>query len=187
MVIDRQGPDHAAGNGSVMRCAPVAIRFHDHPELLRTVSINTSRITHAEPRCTWFCVAINQMIAYALRGGAIDAMVNAGIAGIEQPDVVTAIEAAPTLIHRDLNGSGFVLNAIQIAIWAVLTQPTFEDAVVSAIMVGDDTDTNAAVAGALAGAVHGYGAIPERWRKGVQQHDRLLNLADQLVAAASAE
>ena len=78
-----------------------------------------------------------------------------------------------------------MLNALRIAFWAVLTRPTFEEAVVSAVMIGDDTDTNAAVTGALAGAIHGYQAIPERWRSGVQQHDRMINLADQLLARGS--
>jgi ADP-ribosylglycohydrolase len=51
-------------------------------------------------------------------------------------------------------------------------------------MIGKDTDTNAAVTGALAGAVHGYAAIPERWRTAIHQHDRLISLADQLLAGA---
>ena len=64
-----------------------------------------------------------------------------------------------------------------------MTQPTFEEAVVNAVMIGDDTDTNAAVTGGLAGAVHGYGSIPERWKTTIHQHDRLVSLADQLLAA----
>ena len=99
--------------------------------------------------------------------------------------MVRSIANAPDRDSRDLSGSGYVLHAVEIAFWATITQPTFEEAVVSAVMIGDDTDTNAAVTGALAGAVHGYPAIPERWRNMVHQHDRLVSLADQLLAASS--
>jgi ADP-ribosyl-[dinitrogen reductase] hydrolase len=170
-----------------MRCAPVAVRFHDHPDQLRTCSIDTSRITHAEPRCVWSCVAVNQAIAHALQGGPVATLMQAATKDIDNREVVAAIETAPGLLERDLNGSGFVLNALQIAFWAVLTQSNFEEAVVNAVMIGDDTDTNAAVIGALAGAVYGYERIPERWRNGVQQHDRLIDLADQLLAAETGD
>ena len=59
-----------AGNGSVMRCAPVALRYHSDVEHLRAVSIDTSRITHADPRCTAGSVAVNQAIAHLLHGGS---------------------------------------------------------------------------------------------------------------------
>jgi ADP-ribosyl-[dinitrogen reductase] hydrolase len=182
-ALYHMGSHSAASNGSVMRCAPVAIRFRNDPGQLRTVSIDTARITHAEPRCTWAAVALNQAIAHALNGGSPDGLVEAATAGIEQRDVVEAIRAAPGKQADDLDGSGFVLNALQIATWATLTRPSFEEAVVSAVMIGKDTDTNAAVTGALAGAMYGYAAIPERWRTTIHQHDRLVSLADQLLAA----
>ena len=185
IALERRGADAAASNGSVMRCAPVAVRFHDDPDQLRAVSIDSARVTHAEPRCTWAAVALNQGIAHALRNGSISRLIEAAITGIGQADVARAVESAVVADERELNGSGYVLNALRIAFWAVLTRPTFEEAVVSAVMIGDDTDTNAAVTGALAGAIHGYQAIPERWRSGVQQHDRLINLADQLLAMGS--
>jgi ADP-ribosyl-[dinitrogen reductase] hydrolase len=185
VALERRGASGAASNGSVMRCAPVAVRFRDHPYRLRDVSIDTSRITHAELRCTWSCVALNQAIAHALRGGSVATMSQAAIAGVGNQDVISAVGAAGSLRERDLDGSGFVLNALRIAFWAVLTQPNFEEAVVSAVMIGDDTDTNAAVTGALAGAVYGYERIPGRWRSGVQQHNRLIELADQLLAVES--
>jgi ADP-ribosyl-[dinitrogen reductase] hydrolase len=183
-ALDQMGSHSAASNGSVMRCAPVAIRFRDDPGRLKKLSIDTARITHAEPRCTWAAVALNQAIAHALNGGSPDGLADAATAGIEQPDVVQAILTAPGRTAAGLDGSGYVLNAVQIAIWATLTQLSLEEAVVSAVMIGKDTDTNAAVTGALAGAVHGYAAIPERWRTAIHQHDRLISLADQLLAGA---
>ena len=187
IALKQRGASGAASNGSIMRCAPVAIRFRALPDQLRTISIATSRITHAEPRCVWSCVALNQAIAHAIRGGSSATLVDAACAMIEHPDVVSAIQDAAHIRDQELNGSGYVLNALQIAFWAVLTKPSFEAAVISAVMIGDDTDTNAAVTGALAGAVHGYGQIPERWRSTVDQHDRLIRLADQLLAVESGD
>jgi ADP-ribosyl-[dinitrogen reductase] hydrolase len=184
-AVSTLGAQRTASNGSVMRCAPVAVRYHRDPVNLRQVSLDTARITHAEPRCTWGAVAINQAIAHALGGGSGQSLISAAKAEIEQPEVVAAIEAVPGLQERDLKGTGYVLNAVQIALWSVLKTSNFEDAVVGAVMVGDDTDTNAAVTGALAGAIYGYDGIPERWRSAVQQHDRLVSLADQLVALGS--
>jgi ADP-ribosylglycohydrolase len=185
LALRQRGPNGAASNGSVMRCAPVAVRFGNDPDQLRTVSIDTARITHAERRCTWAAVALNQAIAHALNGGAVSDMIEAAIGGIDQDEVVRAIKNAPERREADLNGRGYVLNAVEIAFWATVTQSTFEEAVVRAVMIGDDTDTNAAVTGALAGAVHGYASIPERWRATLHQHDRLIELADQLLAAGS--
>ena len=184
-ALDTMGSSKAASNGSVMRCAPVAVRFRSDPVQLRTVSVDTSRITHAEPRCVWSCVAINQAIAHGLNGCPPDELMGAALAGIEQPEVVSSLQAVSGMTVDRLRGTGFVLNAVQIALWAVLNTPTFEEAVVAAVMVGNDTDTNAAVTGAVAGAHHGYRAIPERWRSQVHEQERLIMLADQLFALSA--
>ena len=183
LALSERGPEQAASNGSLMRCAPVAIRYRNHPDRLREISLATSRVTHAEERAAWSTVALNQAIAFYLNGGECEGMVEAAVAGIEQPEVVAAIASAPQLSPTELNGSGFVLNGLQIAFRAVANHISFESAVVEAVMIGDDTDTNAAVTGALGGARWGYGAIPERWRSGVQQRDCLVELADQLLSA----
>jgi ADP-ribosyl-[dinitrogen reductase] hydrolase len=181
-ALAERGPEQAASNGSLMRCAPVAIRYRKQPELLREISLASSRVTHAEERAAWSTVAYNQAIAFYLNGGECEGMVAAAVAGIEQPDVVAAIAAAPQMSPAELNGRGFVLNGLQIAFRAVANHTALESAVVEAVMLGDDTDTNAAITGALAGARWGYSAIPERWRTGVQEHDRLVELADQLLS-----
>jgi ADP-ribosyl-[dinitrogen reductase] hydrolase len=181
-ALAERGSDQAASNGSLMRCAPVAIRYRNHPELLREISLATSRVTHAEERAAWSTVALNQAIAFYLNGGECEGMIEAAVVGIEQSDVVAALAAAPQTYPADLSGRGFVLNGLQIAFRAVANHASLESAVVEAVMIGDDTDTNAAITGALAGARWGYGAIPERWRNGVQQHHRLVELADQLLS-----
>jgi ADP-ribosyl-[dinitrogen reductase] hydrolase len=176
------GERGAASNGSLMRAAPVAIRYWNDPAALQAASLDTSRITHAEPRCQWACVALNQAIAHALGGGHADGLVDAALTGVDVEAVIDAVRRAGELDSADLRGSGYVLNALQIAFWAVHHQSSFEECLVAAVMIGDDTDTNAAVTGALAGALYGYDAIPARWTWAVQSHDRLIGLADRLLA-----
>lgn len=182
-TLAERGAEQSASNGSLMRCAPVAVRYRNEPDLLREVSLATSRITHAEERAAWSTVALNQAIAHFLNGGECEGMVNAAIAGIDQAEVVAAITAAASLLSGLLNGRGFVLNGLQIAFQAVANRRSLEGAVVEAVMIGDDADTNAAITGALAGARWGHGAIPERWRSQIREHDRLVTLADQLLSA----
>lgn len=181
-TLAERGPDNCASNGSLMRCAPVALRYRKHPTRLREISLATSRITHAEERAAWSTVALNQAIAFYLNGGECEGMVGAAVAGIEQAEVVSALIKAASLGHGEVDGHGFVLNTLRIAFRAVANNKSLEEAVVEAVMVGDDTDTNAAVTGALAGARWGYGRIPERWRSHVHEHDRLVALADQLLS-----
>ena len=181
-TLEALGPDKTASNGSLMRCAPVSIRYADNPERLRRVSIDSSRVTHAEPRCVWSCVALNQAIAHLLRGGHRDGLVAAGVDGVEQPAVVDAVRTAMDQTAAELNGRGFVLNALAIAFWAVLTTDSLEEAIVAAVMIGDDTDTNAAVTGAMAGAMYGADAIPTRWLELVHGREDLIDLADRLAA-----
>ena len=184
-TLDALGARSTASNGSLMRCAPVAVRYADDPERLRRVSIDSSRVTHAEPRCVWSCVALNQGIAHLLRGGDPRRLVEAAIAEVEQPDVVAAVRSAAGKPSSDLEGTGYVLNALSIAFWATDTTASLEDALVAAVMVGTDTDTNAAVTGALAGAHFGDAAIPTRWLDLLHGREDLTALADQLATLAS--
>jgi ADP-ribosyl-[dinitrogen reductase] hydrolase len=176
-----RGPRDSAGNGSIMRCAPVALRFRTHSNRLRDCSIDVARITHANPLCTWSSVAVNQTIAALLNGAPIQQAMDGSTDGIESDDVRAAIERARTS-HRDAIASGgYVLDTLTAALWSLLRTDSFEESVVIAVGLGGDTDTTAAVAGALAGAHYGYGAIPDRWRNAVQYGDELATLAGRLL------
>jgi ADP-ribosyl-[dinitrogen reductase] hydrolase len=164
-----------------MRCAPVALRFRTQSNRLRDCSIDVARITHANPLCTWSSVAVNQTIAALLNGASIQQAMDGSTDGIENLDVRAAIERARTS-HRDAIASGgYVLDTLAAALWSLLRTDSFEESVVIAVGLGGDTDTTAAVAGALAGAHYGYGAIPDRWRNAVQHGDELATLAGRLL------
>jgi ADP-ribosyl-[dinitrogen reductase] hydrolase len=181
------GASGGAGNGSVMRCAPVALRFfNDRPAMIEA-SIDTSRITHADPRCTWGTVSINQAIAWFLDGGDKNGAVAAAVKGIPDVAVVDAVERAQKIPYDDLNAGGFVLSSITSAFWALLNSPSLEETVIAAVNLGQDADTTGAVAGALAGAHWGVDAIPDRWLSLLQPREELEQLADRLLDLATAD
>jgi ADP-ribosylglycohydrolase len=76
---------------------------------------------------------------------------------------------------------GFVLTALRVAFWAAMPADSFEGAVVAAANLGGDADTNAAVAGALAGARFGASAIPQRWLEPLRERERLAGVGLRLV------
>jgi ADP-ribosyl-[dinitrogen reductase] hydrolase len=176
-----RGPRDSAGNGAIMRCAPIAMRYRNDPDRLRDVSIDVSRITHANPLCTWSSVAVDQAIAALLNGVPIAGALSGSSAGIENAQVRSAIDHATPAKREAVKSAGFVLDTLGAAYWSLLQTPSFEDAVVTAVGLGGDTDTTAAVTGALAGAHYGVEALPDRWRSQVQHRDELSQLALDLL------
>jgi ADP-ribosyl-[dinitrogen reductase] hydrolase len=181
IVAEARGPN-SAGNGSVMRCSPVALRFRNEPERLRTVTIDMTRITHADRRCIWSAVAINQAIAFLLNGGAKEDILRAAVESVEDADVVAAATASATLARDQVKSGGFVLDTMSAAFWSFLSTPSLEEAVIEAVALGLDTDTTAAVAGAIAGAHYGVDAIPARWLDVLQLREPVAALANRLLA-----
>ena len=179
--VARLAGDRAAGNGAVMRCAPVAIRYRNDRARLIQASIDIARITHDDPRCTWSAVAVNQAIAHLLRGGAASEIAAAAVEGVPEPTVRAAVLTAADREVAAIRAGGFVLDTVAAAVHCFVHGHGFEDTIVAAVALGDDTDTTGAVAGALAGAYYGSDAIPARWRDHVQSGDTLTELARRLV------
>lgn len=178
--------DRGAGNGSVMRCAPVAIRFRNDRRGLVDATIASAAITHADRRCTWGAVAVNQAIVHLLNGGGLQDLIAAAIEGVEDLETRQVVVAAPTRTRDQVESGGFVLDTVGAAFWSLLRHPSFEDAVVAAVGLGGDTDTTAAVTGALAGALHGEDAIPLAWRQQVQHREEIRALARGLALMSDA-
>jgi len=171
-----------AGNGSVMRCAPVALRFRSDRERMRQAAFDTSRITHADPRATWSCVAVCQAIVHLLNDGQVDDAVDAAVADIPVPDVVDTVTSARTRSYDDVRSGGFVLDTVNAAFWCLLHESSAEDVIVRAVSLGGDADTTGIVAGFLAGAAYGLDAIPARWRVVLHGVDELEQTSRQLLA-----
>jgi ADP-ribosyl-[dinitrogen reductase] hydrolase len=185
----------AAGNGSLMRTAPIGVFFAEDPERRRAASIRDSLLTHADPRCVLACASFNAAIASALRldearPGPMHSAAQAELAPaaealrelLDEPDCIdAAIRDLETdlgmaqILDPDLYGSGphltrkqgFVRVAFRLAFWELMHAEDFEEALVDVVNRGGDADTNGAIAGALLGALFGESGIPEAWRAAV--------------------
>lgn len=172
-----------AGNGSVMRCPPLAIAYAAEPDNLLRVSRDSSRITHADPRCTYGCAVLNLTIAGYLTeedepiARALDQV------GSDAPDeLIGALEPLVAGERPDnLSTSGYVIDTLQTALHDAITAETAEDAIVTAVNRGGDTDTIGAVTGAVAGARFGANELPRRWLDEVDEERELRQLAANLM------
>ncbi|MCD2201594.1 ADP-ribosylglycohydrolase family protein [Halobacterium sp. KA-4] len=175
-----------AGNGSVMRCPPLAIPYANNLDRLAEVSRQSSQITHADPRCTYGCAVLNLTIAGLLEDADAPLQDALDYVGSDAPDeLVTALRP---LAHDDspdtLETSGYVVHSLQTALHDGLFAETAEDAIVTAVNRGGDTDTIGAIAGAIAGARFGASQLPDRWLSAIDESDELEALADELVEVA---
>ncbi|WP_348609740.1 ADP-ribosylglycohydrolase family protein [Halobaculum rarum] len=172
-----------AGNGSVMRCPPLAIPYASEREHLVEVSRQSSQITHADPRCTYGCAVLNLTLAGLLEDADVPLQDALEDVGSDVPDeLVTALRP---LIHGDAPGtletSGYVIHSLQTALHDGLVAESSEEAIVTAVNRGGDTDTIGAIAGAVAGARFGATSLPDRWLRAIDESDELETLAEQLV------
>ncbi|MGI8407928.1 MAG: ADP-ribosylglycohydrolase family protein, partial [Actinomycetota bacterium] len=167
-VWEASGGD-SAGNGAVMRFAPVPISVRE-PRMLVDIAKRAAGVTHADPRCMWSAVALSVALAQVLVR-QIPSIADLALAMQEAgaPDeVVTAIMDTSggqlsSLRLDDPKSMGYTLKTMQAALWTLEAQGSFEEKMIEIVAAGGDTDTNAAAAGAIAGALHGLDAIPSRW------------------------
>jgi ADP-ribosyl-[dinitrogen reductase] hydrolase len=177
----------AAGNGSVMCCAPIGLLHVKRLDGLAADAAAASRITHADPRCVGGCIAVATAIAHLVRGGrdAEEAVQRAALAAAAVSDEVRAavergVARGPADLRVDGEDHGYVLHTVELAFSALATAADFEDGIVAVVSRGGDTDTNACVAGALLGAKLGKSRIPDRWLSKLKAAPELTSLADQL-------
>lgn len=168
-----------AGNGSVMRCAPVGLFHALRPHELVRDSALTSALTHADPQPVWGTIAVNLAIAELLAGRS-EGLIPRVAAQIAEPRVRQTLLAVPHLARKDVRSGGYVLETLSAAFWALHHHQGFEEVVVAAVNLGDDADTVGAVAGALAGAREGLSAIPPRWLRQLHHAEPLADLGHVL-------
>jgi len=188
-LANQENPGRSAGNGSVMRCIPVALRYHDDPDRLIRVSTQQAAITHADERCTWGAAAVNLAARELLHGNIyfVDEVMHR--IGDRAPRVLReAIHRVPRERESDLpiaraGEAGYVVHCVEIAFWFVTHDRSLEEALIALAQAGGDTDTNAAVAGALLGARYGDIALPPRWIDKITGVQGIAQLAERLVSA----
>ena len=182
----------SAGNGSVMRCGPVALRWMDDDTALACNSVVSAIVTHWDRRCVWSTLLADFAIAACLRGEAVraDALLEragaalgaarAQLAPVEVPGeppsavieaVATALAPGASVddLELDSGGIGYAPKALGAVLWASRHPGSVEEGLLDIVNAGGDTDTNAAPAGAAFGARFGLGGIPDDWRARVAE------------------
>jgi poly(ADP-ribose) glycohydrolase ARH3 len=176
------------GNGAAMRVAPVALFAYPGIDTAARLARQTAEVTHTHPVGVEGAVIQAVAAGRALQEdfdndvllGALDDLVETQIFKSKLDTLPKAIEMADDNYARLHLGNGVSAgNSVITALYCFLASDGFEETVIRAIRMGGDTDTIAAMAGALAGAHHGGSAVPEVWR-GVEGGERLVDVADAM-------
>ena len=172
------GDDHprASGNGSIMRLAPVPIHFAElYPAQLGELSRladESSLPTHASSQCRSACRYLALVLTGLIMGASRDEVLSPDWEPLERLRAlgrlhheVEAVVAGSFRLKRppEIVGGGYVVETLEAALWAFHYANDFREAVLTAVNLGDDSDTTGAVCGQLAGAYWGESGIPEKW------------------------
>jgi ADP-ribosyl-[dinitrogen reductase] hydrolase len=179
-----QDPARSAGNGSLMRLAPISMAFRAHPQVLRRACAASSRTTHNVPEAIDGCVLLGAMTAAALNGA--DKQMILDTVPVALGPLAGGIERVRAGSWRskgiqDLGTTGYVVTTLEAAIWAFANSGDFESGARLVLQMGGDADTIGAVYGQIAGAFYGDESIPERWIEPIKMLDRIVDFADRLL------
>lgn len=177
----------SAGNGSLMRLAPVAILYWDDADKRRDVAARQSRTTHGAAEAVDACIALADMLADAIAGKSRSAVLCERTSEPPYAGAIADIMAGSWRgrARNEVQSSGYVAHSLEAAIWSVARTGSFEDAVMLAANLGGDADTVAAIAGQLAGALYGYQAIPRHWLGPLASQGMIFGMARRLTDQAS--
>jgi ADP-ribosyl-[dinitrogen reductase] hydrolase len=178
--------ERASGNGSIMRLAPVPIRyshlFPDHIESLSQLAAQSSLTTHASEQCLSACRYMALVLCGLIHGEDRDKVLSPAWGPLGKLKAVDPLhplieEIADGSFKRrqppQIRGSGWVVQSLEAALWAFHNAIDFREAVLRAVNLGDDADTTGAVCGQLAGACWGESGIPKEWRDGLARADMI--------------
>jgi ADP-ribosyl-[dinitrogen reductase] hydrolase len=173
---------NTAGNGCIMRLAPIPIYFHPDLDSVERYAGDSSRTTHGARECIDACRLLARIICRALLGRSKDEVMLGDAESFVSEEGIVAIARGTyrDKSERNIRGSGYVVQSLEAAMWAFARTDTFEGAILAAANLGDDADTTAAVCGQVAGAYYGEQGIPPRWLERLALRPKIATLADQL-------
>ncbi len=189
-------PDpNMAGNGSLMRLAPVPMFFAADPAKAIELAGDMSRTTHGAPTAVDACRYMAGLLIGVFRGVSKKELLSDRYAPISgywnEHSLVPEIAeiAGGSYRAKDppvIRGSGYVVDCLEAALWVFHRSTSFAEGCLLAVNLGDDADTTAAVYGQLAGAYYGEDGIPVEWRNKLAMRELIEQFVDQLLAFATA-
>lgn len=175
----------SAGNGSIMRLAPVPMFFYPDTEQAVLNASDSSRTTHGANECLDACSLYAYMLVKALDGKP-KAEILFGLDNVKLMEGLSPkIQAIAAGEYKDksdsrIRGSGYVVDSLEAALWCFNQTNSFRDATLKAVNLGDDADTTAAVCGQIAGAYYGETGIPPEWLEKLCMREKITEFADKL-------
>lgn len=176
-----------AGNGSLMRLAPVPIYFYPDRQKAIFYAGESSRVTHASPECILCCQVFAEMLCRAFDGQSKEEILQfkdpGDLPGIS--DLMRSVLAGEYRHKQSdaIRSSGYVVESLEAALWAFASTDTLEDAILTAVNLGDDADTVGAICGQLAGAYYGAEAIPTEWLDVLAMRSTIEEMCRRLIGA----
>ncbi len=176
---------YSAGNGSIMRLAPIAMAYSPDVTAVLHYAAESSRTTHGAAECMEACRLFGVMLHLALTGSSKEEILRQTL---YQP-TLPKIQAIANGDYRQkttaqIRGSGYVVDSLEAALFCFIQTDAFDTAVLMAANLGDDADTTAAVCGQLAGAFYGRAGIPPTWLNKLAMCSEIEALALQLLVQA---
>ncbi len=186
--------NRASGNGSIMRLAPVPIRFghlySDQLDELSRLAEESSLPTHASEQCVSACRYLATVLAGLIHAEHRDKVLSPDWKPLQQLNDIKPLHPLIQEITQGSfrqkqppanEGSGWVVKSLEASMWAFHDAETFEEAVLRAVNLGDDADTTGAICGQLAGAYWGESGIPESLRSGLARMDMIEEALEGIV------
>jgi ADP-ribosyl-[dinitrogen reductase] hydrolase len=187
---------HAAGNGSLMRLAPVPLFFASDPKQAIHYATESSRTTHGTKATVDACRYFAGLLVGALRGKPKSELLSPYFYPGDHPDFwkensldpkIAAIGAGSFQKKEppEIRGTGYVVDSLEAALWAFGRSRSFREGALLAVNLGDDADTTGAIYGQIAGAFYGAEQIPSEWRAKLTMRELITEFADKLYALAN--
>ncbi len=184
----------AGGNGSLMRCAPIGLLYQRNYNEIRDKSLLSSYITHNYSTAGWTCVVFNTILSLIIDGvsktSTLDAVMDKFGEQIPQ-ELIDVLSLDYLKVDFQYPVGGYCVDTLRIALWAWITSENYADTIMKCFSLdnvddseGNDTDTFAAVAGALAGCYYGYEKIPIGLTNEILNHRIIYSLANELFDAS---
>lgn len=174
----------AAGNGALMRLAPVPMYFRASAQDVFRYSGESTRTTHATQEAIECSGLFGLQLRAALLGASKSAILATTVPEPLSPKVAAVASGSFRAKLRDqIKGSGYCVESLEAALWCFASTESFEAAVFAAANLGDDADTTAAICGQLAGAFYGASSIPTHWQERLVMRGEIETLADQLLGS----
>ena len=177
----------AITNGSIMRLAPIPIKYYDRPyQSLWALAKASSETTHSGVVCKDACAYMASILAGLICGGTKEYVLNPGFSGIPSylcPEI--RLIANGSYKTDPVSGAFLATGTLEAALWAFWSSNSFEETVLKAVNLGGDADTVGAVAGQFAGAFYGFNAIPKRFVYGLAKRRMIQKYYYKLVQSGN--